>query len=89
MGPCLGRYDLVGDVTSVDFEVSSQNQCFSFFLLPSDLDVKLSAILQHIVCLHGPIVPTINYMDETSEIINKSQVNALFYKICHDHSVFF
>lgn len=87
-GPCWGRYDLVGDVTGVDFEVSRQNQRFSLFLLPSDLDVKLSAILQHIVCLRGPSVTTINYMDETSKTINRSQVNAFFYKICHDHGVF-
>ena len=26
--------------------------CFSLFLLPADLDVELSALLQHHVCLH-------------------------------------
>ena len=45
-------------------------------------------LLQHSVCLHTAMLPAIMIMDETSETVNKSPLNACFYNSCLGHGVY-
>jgi hypothetical protein len=46
-----------------DFRKSSQAQCHSLFLLPTNWNVELLATLQHHVCLHTAL-PAASFHDD-------------------------
>jgi hypothetical protein len=46
-----------------------------------------SQLLQHHVCMHATMLPTMTIMDKTSETVSLPQLNDFLYKSCHGHGV--
>ena len=59
----------------------------SLSLMPSDLDVELSAYPGMSTCMQ-PCFPTMMAMDWTSETVSQPQLSVFLYKSCYGHSVF-